>query len=263
LESELFGYVHGAFTGASSQGKPGLFEIADKGTLFLDEIAELPMALQSKLLRVLERGEVQRLGATSSHRMNVRIIAATNKDLKQMVQQKMFRDDIYYRLNVVPINLPPLRRRPEDIPVLANKFLEELNRKYGYKRTLSLASMHALAAYNWPGNVRELRNVIERLVIISTQDELALDAQFALGDVEPLASAASAAVDRIDLIPKNTEGSVFRYQGTLKSVRESIENQYIQQVLGECDGRMTEAARRLGMHRTMLYRRVARIAKEK
>ncbi|MBP2667293.1 MAG: domain S-box, partial [Firmicutes bacterium] len=137
MESEFFGYVRGAFTGASTHGKPGIFEIADKGTLFLDEIAELPLSLQSKLLRVLETGEVQRLGSASSRQTHVRLIAATNKDLKQMVDNGLFRSDLYYRLNVIPVSLPPLRDRPEDIRALSQRFLDEFNKKYSLNKTFS------------------------------------------------------------------------------------------------------------------------------
>lgn len=238
LESEFFGYVRGAFTGASSQGKPGLFEIADKGTLFLDEIAELPLAMQSKILRVLETGEIQRLGGTTLQKTNVRLIAATNRDLKTMINQKLFRSDLYYRLSVIPINLPPLRERPEDILVLAQKFLEELNRKYALTKKFTTQTKQAFLNYSWPGNVRELRNVIERLVITSKDDNLNFE------DNTPLSGKT------------NTKTADRLYRGTLKSVVKAVEKEYINQVLSECDGRVGEAARRLGIHRTLLYRKM-------
>jgi PAS domain S-box-containing protein len=244
MESEFFGYVRGAFTGASTHGKPGIFEIADKGTLFLDEIAELPLSLQSKLLRVLETGEVQRLGSASSRQTHVRLIAATNKDLKQMVDNGLFRSDLYYRLNVIPVSLPPLRDRPEDIRALSQRFLEEFNKKYSLNKTLSPETVQSFQDYSWPGNVRELRNVVERLVIISPTDELSIGAEFA--------STATAH-------SKVTHGSFSgnpQYQGSLKSVVKMIEAQYIDQVLKECGGRLGEAARRLGIHRSMLYRKI-------
>ncbi len=238
LESEFFGYVRGAFTGASPQGKPGLFEIADKGTLFLDEIAELPLTMQSKMLRVLETGEIQRLGGTTMQKTNVRLIAATNRDLKAMMNQELFRNDLYYRLNVIPIYLPPLAERPEDILVLAQKFLEELNRKYALKKKFTARTTQAFLNYSWPGNVRELRNVIERLVITSTGDNLNFE------DYSLVSGKTSA------------QSADFQYQGTLKSVLKAVEEEYINQVLAECNGRIGEAAQRLGIHRTMLYRKM-------
>lgn len=241
LESEFFGYVKGAFTGASSQGKPGLFEIAHKGTLFLDEIGELPLAMQSKLLRVLETGEVQRVGSTSVNKTNVRVITATNRDLKAMVNQNLFRNDLYYRLNVIPIKLAPLRDRPEDIEILAGKFLDELNRKYALKKSFTNQAKQAFLDYSWPGNVRELRNVIERLVITSSGDELNFE-------LDPSIGSKANAENREDK-PQNM------YRGTLKSVLKSVEEEYIKQVLEECDGRVGEAARLLGIHRTALYRK--------
>ena len=243
LESEFFGYVRGAFSGANPQGKPGLFEIADKGTLFLDEIAELPLAMQSKLLRVLESSEAKRLGDTTIYQANVRFIAATNRDLKAMVSQKLFRSDLYYRLNVIPINLPPLKERPEDILALAHKFLEELNKKYALKKTFSTQATQAFFNYSWPGNVRELRNVIERLVITSAGDILNFED-------DSLVNAKT----RIDTTECRPETNIV-YNGTLKSVLKSVEENYIHQVLTECGGRVGEASKRLGIHRTMLYRK--------
>lgn len=243
LESEFFGYVRGAFSGANPQGKPGLFEIADKGTLFLDEIAELPLAMQSKLLRVLESSEAKRLGDTNIYHANVRFIAATNRDLKGMISQKLFRSDLYYRLNVIPINLPPLKERPEDILAFAFKFLDELNRKYALRKIFSTQAIQAFKNYNWPGNVRELRNVIERLVITSAGDNLNFEDDFLVNSKTRLMTDES--------LPEITK----TYHGTLKSVIKSVEEEYINQVLAECKGRVGEAAERLGIHRTMLYRK--------
>ena len=242
LESEFFGYVRGAFTGANPQGKPGLFEIANKGTLFLDEIAELPLAMQSKLLRVLESSEAQRLGDTNIYQTDVRFIAATNRDLKAMISQKLFRSDVYYRLNVIPINLPPLKERPEDIIVLAHEYLEELNRKYGLKKIFSKEAIQAFFNYNWPGNVRELRNVVERLVITSASDILNFEDDFL--------EESKKCLETVECWPEKKA-----YRGTLKSVIKAVEEEYINQVLAECGGRVGEAAQRLGIHRTMLYRK--------
>ncbi|WP_449240340.1 sigma-54 interaction domain-containing protein [Desulfoscipio gibsoniae] len=242
LESEFFGYVRGAFTGASTQGKPGLFEIADKGTLFLDEIGELPLAMQSKLLRVIETGEIQRLGSTAIHRANVRLIAATNRNLRTMISQKLFRNDLYYRLNVIPIHLPALRERPDDILALAQRFLDELNSKYAFKKTLTTQATLKLLEYSWPGNARELRNVIERLVITSPGEDLYLEENCLI---------SSKACPDINKYPEKS----MPYKGTLKSVLKAVEERYIRQVLAECNGRVGEAAKRLGIHRTMLYRK--------
>jgi DNA-binding NtrC family response regulator len=165
FESELFGYEKGAFSGAVGT-KPGRFELADEGTLFLDEIGELPLKAQVDFLRVLETGEFRRLGGKNLITVNTRIIAATNRDLAHLVQTGKFREDLYYRINVVPIHLPPLRERREDIPVLIDYFLKEFaGRHQIHLKTLSLASLRFLVQYHWPGNIRQLRNVIERLVV--------------------------------------------------------------------------------------------------
>jgi len=172
LESELFGYEGGAFTGAKKEGKPGLFEMAHAGTLFLDEVAELPLALQVKLLRAIQDKEITRLGATKSTPVNVRIIAATNRDLSKMLKEGTFREDLYYRLMVVPVNVSPLRDRKEDIPLLVRHFLDEYNHHFGFSKTILPQVLDKLENYTWPGNVRELRNVIERMVVMSQSDEI-------------------------------------------------------------------------------------------
>lgn len=172
LESELFGYVAGAFTGADPNGKPGLFELADNGTLFLDEIGELPLNLQSALLRVLQDGEVTRVGSTKTRKVAVRIIAATNRNLKQMIEEKTFREDLFYRLNVISINIPPLRERRDDIPALAKLFIERLNKKYNTRKKVSDTFLLELMSMNWPGNVRELSNFVERQYILNESDNL-------------------------------------------------------------------------------------------
>lgn len=170
VESELFGYERGAFTGANREGKVGLFEVADKGTLLLDEVGELPLEMQVKLLRVLQEQQLTRVGGTKPVAVDVRILAATNRDLRQMVADKTFREDLFYRLNVVPITIPPLRERRDDIIPFVQTFLDEFNRKYKLSKTFSPSSMRAMVEYDWPGNVRELRNVVERMVIMSGDD---------------------------------------------------------------------------------------------
>src|SRR2546426_11980656 len=168
LESELFGHEKGAFTGAIAQ-KIGRFEMADKGTLFLDEVGDIPSALQPKLLRVLQEQEFERLGGTRTHQVDVRLVAATNRDLADMVKRREFRSDLYYRLNVFPISLPPLRARREDMPALVEHFVEIYARRMSKQiETIPPATMSALASYEWPGNIRELQNFIERSVILSS-----------------------------------------------------------------------------------------------
>jgi transcriptional regulator with GAF, ATPase, and Fis domain len=167
LESELFGHERGAFTGAISQ-KVGRFELAEKGTIFLDEVGDLPLSLQPKLLRVLQEREFQRLGGDRTHHLDVRVVAATHRDLSQMVKQGEFRADLYYRLNVFPVTLPPLRARPEDIPPLVTYFADLYSREMGRKiEHIHEDTMLALCSYTWPGNVRELQNLIQRAVIFS------------------------------------------------------------------------------------------------
>jgi DNA-binding NtrC family response regulator len=174
LESELFGYVRGAFTGAAG-GKLGLFEEADGGTLFLDEIAEMPPTLQVKLLRALQSGEVRRLGATQAATIDVRVLAATNGDLATRISQGSFREDLFYRLNVIQVTLPPLRDRREDIPALAEHFLARAATKLGRTRRLSPAALERVLRYPWPGNVRELENAIERAAILSRSETVEPD----------------------------------------------------------------------------------------
>jgi transcriptional regulator with PAS, ATPase and Fis domain len=172
VESELFGYESGAFTGANAKGKPGLFEVADGGTLFLDEISELPMDMQVKLLRVIQEQEVLRVGSTTPRKINVRIIAATNQNLEDMVAKKQFRRDLFYRINVFPIYLLPLRERPKDILPISHAILEEFNTQYGLEKEFTQDAEFELQNYSWPGNIRELRNVIERAMIVSTENEI-------------------------------------------------------------------------------------------
>ncbi|MDO9515247.1 MAG: sigma 54-interacting transcriptional regulator, partial [Syntrophales bacterium] len=167
LESELFGYERGAFTGASREGKPGLFEVADKGTLFLDEVESMPLVFQGKLLRALQDFEITRVGGTTPRKVDARLICASNQDLKELVRQKNFRSDLYYRLQVIPVYIPPLRERVEDIPHLITLFLNRFNKKYSKEKVFSRGAIDQLMKYSWPGNVREMVNLIERLVVIT------------------------------------------------------------------------------------------------
>lgn len=167
-ESEMFGYMPGAFTGASSKGKAGYFEMADGGTIFLDEVGELPLTMQTRLLRVLQDGEIMRVGGASPRKVDVRVIAATNRDLAQSVAEGAFRRDLYHRLNVVTVTIPPLRERPEDVRVLAERFLRQYTAKYHKSIAFMGVTLDMMAAYSWPGNVRELQNLVHSLVITHT-----------------------------------------------------------------------------------------------
>jgi len=191
LESELFGHERGAFTGAITR-KIGRFELADKGTLFLDEVGDIPLELQAKLLRVLQEQEFERLGSTQTQRVDVRFIAATNRNLAEMVSSKEFRDDLYFRLKVFPIAIPPLRERKEDIPVLVEFFLQEFSRRMNKQIDTILAStMERLIEYAWPGNIRELQNFIERAVILSTGSTLGAPLEDLKSPVETTLVAAT------------------------------------------------------------------------
>lgn len=174
IEAELFGYEEGAFTGAKKKGKPGLFEVANKGTLFLDEVAELSPKTQANLLRVLQDGKVRRVGGTTSFEVDTRIIAATNKNLLELVQKGSFREDLFYRLNVVPITIPPLRQRKEDIAPLAAHFVAKFNAKHGLNKSFSPEVLQYFCHYDWPGNVRELEHTVERLLLTSSDTEVTL-----------------------------------------------------------------------------------------
>ncbi len=170
LESELFGYEEGAFTGAGKGGKKGLVEMAEGGTLLLDEISEMPLTLQTKLLKTIQDKEIVRVGGTNGIPVDFRLLAATNRDLEQMAEEGTFRKDLYYRLNVVSLNIPPLKERHEDIVPLTRLFLKEFNEKYHKKKELHPKAMEALMEYDWPGNVRQLANVIERVAVTTDQD---------------------------------------------------------------------------------------------
>jgi transcriptional regulator with GAF, ATPase, and Fis domain len=242
LESELFGHEKGAFTGAVAQ-KPGRFEMADNGTLFLDEIGDLPLALQPKLLRVLQEKEFERLGSGRTHRINVRLVAATNRDLAEMVARKEFRSDLYYRLNVFPIELPPLRERREDIPALISHFVRDSARRMG-KPMLYIPpeTMAAFTSYSWPGNVRELQNLIERAVIRSNDG--VLPNPLPILDPTQLSSSTPVTVD-------------FR-SGTFSAGTRSLLLRALEDtgwMIGGPDG----AAARLGLPRTTLIYKMKKL----
>jgi len=233
LESELFGYVRGAFTGAIAN-KKGLFEEAHEGTILLDEIGDTPMAFQSKLLRVLQENEIRPVGTNKSIKIDVRVIAATNKDLKKEVERKAFRKDLFYRLAVVPIVLPPLRERREDIPPLVDHFIRKYSKHNGLEpKRISPNALKLLIDHSWPGNVRELENVIERAVLINPGPEINPEALF-----PPPPSAG--------------ESPTFLRQAT-KGVREVVEREKIAEALQRAKGNRSRAAKLLGISRSALY----------
>ncbi|MGD8978890.1 MAG: sigma-54 dependent transcriptional regulator [candidate division WOR-3 bacterium] len=224
LESELFGYKKGAFTGATGD-KDGLFKVADDGTFFLDEVGDAPASVQVKILRLLEEREIVPLGSTRPVKVNVRLIAATNKDLAEELKEERFREDLYYRLNVIPLILPPLRQRRDDIPVLAAHFLNEIcSREELGERKLMKPAIEVLRRYEWPGNVRELRHVIERAAVLS--DSHSINAEH-LG------------------LPKIRAKSL-----------SQLQEEEIERVINECSGNVTKAAKLLGVSRATLYRRL-------
>ena len=236
VESELFGYEKGAFTGAM-QMKRGRLEAADLGTLFLDEVGDMSLDTQAKFLRAIETGEIERLGSTKTISVDARIVAATNKDLGEEIKEGRFREDLFYRLNVVPIHIPPLRARREDIPLLVAHFVDRIGAEHGRgRRVVTPEAMKLLSEYSWPGNIRELKNLIERLLIMTDRDSIGPD------DVE-------------DALPPDTgEGP----PSEIKAARDKAERDAIHGMLRECQWNVSEAARRLGMDRGYLHRKIKR-----
>lgn len=240
LESELFGYEKGAFTGAM-ETKQGLFEVADKGTIFLDEIGEMHVHTQAKLLRVLQEKELQRVGGTMVIKIDVRILAATNKDLKSAISRGKFREDLFYRLNVVPIHIPPLRERKEDIPLLITHFLAVSCANVGKRiKGFTPEALTFLVNYAWPGNVRELRNVVERIVTLAPDDSM-------LG---------------VEMLPQEVcNKSAVRLQkyksvGTLYEAQKQLEIEMIMDALKSAEGNKSRAAELLGISRKVLYEKI-------
>ncbi|RYG71198.1 AAA family ATPase [Lentibacillus lipolyticus] len=232
IESELFGYEEGAFTGARKGGKRGKFELARNGTLFLDEIGELPLAMQTKLLRILEDKEFERVGGTQKYKVNTRVIAATNRNLWQMVQNGAFREDLFYRLNIIEIEIPPLRERRGDIPSLISHFIPVMCEKYQVpEKKLNSEVMSAFIQYPWKGNVRELINIIERLVVLTDGETI-----------------------KLKHLPRYMQPS--DKSNKQANPEQSDERALIESVLNESSGNKTEAARQLGIHRTTLYQKI-------
>jgi two-component system, NtrC family, nitrogen regulation response regulator NtrX len=242
IESELFGHVRGAFTGAVADRR-GKFEVADGGTIFLDEIGDMSLKTQAKVLRVLQEQVMEPVGGTNRIRVDARVVAATNKDLQAEIKAGQFREDLYFRLNVIPIFVPPLRERQEDIPLLADHFMAEFSQEYGRRlKRLDATAIKTLQRYNWPGNVRELRNVIERLMIMVPGDAIgASDLSFLDVPLMPAAAAAST-------------GSPEKM--TLHEARDQFERDLILKTLAEQQGNMSRTAEVLGVERSNLYRKM-------
>jgi len=241
LESELFGYEPGAFTGAGNKGKPGKFELAHRGSIFLDEISDLPLDMQPKLLRVLEEKEMERLGGTRPTKSDFRLIAATNANLETLVEQGHFRKDLYYRLNVLPIQIPPLRDRKEDIPLLANHFIQRLSREMGTKTaSVSPEVMQIFLDYPWPGNVRELSNILERVLYTIDVDNIQ--------------------VRHLPIFLQGLAEDSPKPQATiLKRLKDNMEREALLHSIRVSKYNKNQAARLLGIHRTSLYKKMKKL----
>jgi two-component system nitrogen regulation response regulator NtrX len=240
LESELFGHEKGAFTGATGSRR-GKFELADEGTIFLDEVRDLHEASQAKLLRVLQEGEFQRVGGEQTRRVTVRVISATNQDLATLVAEKKFREDLYYRLSVVPIRVPPLRERPEDIRPLAEYFVDEFCRRNNFKpKRIDDGVFEALGAHRWPGNIRELRNVVERMAILAS---------------DPITADAVPVEIRLARLPGAPS--------SLEEARAQAERDLVREALDRAGWNVSAAARALGIERTRLHKRIRALGLER
>ena len=234
IESELFGHEKGSFTGAF-EAKKGKFELADEGTLFLDEIGDMSLVTQAKVLRVIETQEFQRVGGAKKIKVDVRLISATNKDLEEEISKSNFREDLYFRLNVIPISVPPLRERKDDIPLLVDYFLKNFAGQYGRKpKKVSKATLEALKGYDWPGNVRELKNVIERFVIMNPAEVI---------DVKEIPSFKGAKSD-------------YTVYKTLREAREQFEKVFILKKLQENNWNISKTAEELEIERSNLHRKI-------
>jgi transcriptional regulator with PAS, ATPase and Fis domain len=235
LESELFGYEKGAFTGAGQSGKAGLFEAANKGTILLDEIGEMPIQLQAKLLRVLQEKEIRRVGSAESISIDVRVIAATNQNIQEQIRKGLFREDLFYRLNVIPVAMPDLKDRKEDVLLLAGSFLNQFNKKYIRSKHFSRGAIEALEEYSWPGNIRELENIIERLILVGEQDEISNgDIAFLLSGNQPQEAPESPA--------------------KLKAAVDALERKMLTEAL-QTQGSTYKAAKMLGVNQSTIVRK--------
>ena len=246
IESELFGHTRGAFTGALS-AKKGKFELADGGTLFLDEVADMSLRTQAKVLRVLQEQRVEPVGGTSSVPVDVRVIAATNKNLGEEIRKGAFREDLFFRLNVIPFQVAPLRERREDVPLLARHFIAEIAAEYGRRpKELSAEALAVLVGLSWPGNVRELRNIIERLVIMTPGDRIE-----ARHLPAPLLAGGPGSAE-----PAGAPSTGGREFPSLTAAREDFEKRYIWRKYQECGGNMSRTAEALQVERSNLYRKM-------
>jgi PAS domain S-box-containing protein len=241
LEAELFGYEPGAFTGAGHKGKPGKFELAHRGSIFLDEISDLPLEMQPKLLRILEEKETERLGGTRLTKCDFRLIAATNENLDQCVGEGKFRKDLYYRLNVIPIQIPPLRERKDDIPIIAEHLIENINQDLGtHVKKISLEVLNIFQNYNWPGNVRELANILERIIYITEGDTIQFrHLPFFLQSMR--------------------EGSTRLQPSLLRNLRADMEKEALIHAIRVSNDNKNKAAKLLGIHRTALYKKMKKL----
>lgn len=262
LESELFGHVRGAYTGAVAN-RTGRFEAAGGGTIFLDEINSTSLTLQVKLLRVLQEKEFERVGDTSTLNTDVRVVAASNRNLMDEVRAERFREDLYWRLNVVPIEIPPLRDRREDIPALVSFFLDHYNEVNDrYVSHIAAGVMEAMQGYHWPGNVRELQNYVERAVVMAESDELTKDVlPFCVTTNEPQLSSGDAPSMDFDSLAKEVVlRGLFESTDDAGNVHskvvDQVEKELIAQVLNECKGVQTKAAAKLGMNRNTLHKKI-------
>ncbi|RXJ00675.1 PAS domain S-box protein [Anaerobacillus alkaliphilus] len=247
LESELFGYADGAFTGARKGGKPGKFELANEGTLFLDEIGDMPLAMQSKILRVLQEKEGTRVGGVKPYRTNTRIVAATNKSLEQMVMAGTFREDLYYRLNIIRLHIPPLRERKEDIPLLLAHYMEEVCQKYNISiKRLTNTALVELLSYEWPGNIRELVNIVERMISLVDKEDISASDVSLLFNQSTISQSLSIEASDLAKAPL----TIFSER---KKEMKLEERDLIINVLIETNGNKAKAARKLGIHRSTLY----------
>lgn len=236
IESELFGYVGGAFTGANAQGQAGKFELANGGTLFLDEIGEMPLAMQAKLLRAIQEKEITRIGGSKTIKLNFRLLTATNRNLEKMIEEGTFREDLYYRICVIPINIPPLRERKEDIPLLANDFLTSLSTSMGVEKVFSEEVMNQLKSYSWPGNIRELKNCVERMAVLCPDE--CIGAEYLPLQITKSAFGSS----------ENIEGNYNLYE-----IVEKVEYDAIKTVLAITQGNKSKATKILGISKRNLY----------
>ena len=236
MESELFGYESGAFTGAKKNGAPGKLELANGGTLFLDEIGEMPLSMQVKLLRALQEKEITRIGGTTVTKLDFRLITATNRNLEEMVKEGTFREDLYYRINVVPLVIPPLRQRKNDIPVLVEHFLEQLNEQYHETKSFSEEALNQLYDYDWPGNIRELKNVVERMDVLSPDEKISSEWM-----PEPIKKAA------------HVEGKDIMRDYSLQRIMDETERDTIRAVLNITNGNRSKAIEMLGISRRNFY----------